>query len=283
LSAFVLSAILLAAVFHASWNAIVKAQPNRSVASEMVGVFGGLFGLPVMIALPLPAPEAWPFLAASALIHVGYFTLVGFAYRSADLGVAYPLTRGSAPLLTALAAFLLIGESPHWSGWLAILIIAGGILTLSLDALLRGGLNRHAAFAVMTNALVIVAYTLVDGIGSRKAGDSLVYAAWLTTMTACSVGCISYAMRGRKLLEETKKIWLPSLIGGALLFSSYSIALWAMTRAPIGLVAALRETSVLFAMLMGTYFFREKFGKTRSLAVIFIVAGIIVLELPSAN
>jgi drug/metabolite transporter (DMT)-like permease len=280
LSAFVLAAVLLGAFFHASWNAIVKAQRDRSIASEVVGMFAGLFGLPLMIALPLPAPESWPYLAASALIHVGYFALVGFAYRSADLGVAYPLTRGSAPLLTAAAALLLIGESPHWSGWLAIVIIASGILTLSLDALLRGGLTRHAAFAVMTNALVIVSYTLVDGIGSRKAGDSLVYTAWLTALTALSVFCISWAVRRQKLLIEAKKIWRPALAGGALLISSYGIALWAMTRAPIGLVAALRETSVLFAMLMGIYFFREPFGKRRLLAVVLIVAGIIVLKLP---
>ena len=166
---------------------------------------------------------------------------------------------------------------------LAIVIIASGIVTLSLDALLRGGLNRHAAIAVMTNALVIVAYTLVDGIGSRKAGDSLAYAAWLTTLTACTVFFIAYVMRGRKLLRETKKVWLPCLIGGGLLFTSYVIALWAITRAPIGLVAALRETSVLFAMLMGTYFFREKFGKTRSLAVFLIIVGIIVLKLPATG
>lgn len=281
MSTFVLAAVLLGAIFHASWNAIVKAQPNRSVAAEVVGIFAGLFGIPVMLAFPLPAPEAWPYLMVSSLIHVGYFALVGFAYRSADLGVAYPLTRGSAPLLTAIAAFLLIGETPLWTGWLAIVIIASGILALSVDALLRGGLTRHAGFAVMTNAFVIVTYTLVDGLGSRAAGDSLVYTAWLTALTGLCVFVIAYAHRGKKLLAETKKIWLPSLIGGALLISSYSIALWAMTKAPIGLVAALRETSVLFATVIGVYWFGEKFAARRWIAVMLIIAGIIVLKLPA--
>lgn len=281
MSYYVLAAVLLAALFHASWNAIVKAQRNRSIASEVVGISAGLFGLPFMLALPLPAMEAWPYLITSTFIHIGYFALVGFAYRSADLGVAYPLTRGSAPLFTAAAAFLLIGETLPWTGWLAIAVIASGIIALSIDALMRGGLTRAAGAAVMTNAFVIVAYTLVDGLGSRKAGDPLAYTAWLVTLTSINIFVVSYAMRRKTFFKEAKKIWLPGLIGGALLLSAYAIVLWAMTRAPIGIVAAVRETSVLFATLMGTYFFREKFAKRRWVAVVLIVAGIILLKLPA--
>lgn len=280
MSFYVLAAVLLAAVFHASWNAIIKAQHNRSLAAETLGIFAGLFGIPLIIALPLPLAAAWPYLVASALIHIGYFALVGFAYRSADLGVAYPLTRGSAPLVTAVAAFLLIGETLHWSGWLAIVIIACGIVTLSIDAVLRGGLTRAGAIAVMTNALVIVFYTLVDGVGSRKAGDSFAYTAWLITLSSVNILAVSYIIRGKAFFTEARKIWLPGLIGGGLLFSSYAIVLWAMSRAPIGIVAALRETSVLFATVMGTYFFREKFANRRWIAVALIVAGIVLLKLP---
>lgn len=281
MSAFVLGAVLLAALFHATWNALLRAQPDRSFASQVVAIFAGLFGIPFMIALPLPAPESWPYIAASSLIHVGYFALVGFAYRSADLGIAYPLTRGSAPLLTAVFAFLLVGEALGLNGWLAIVLIGGGIATLSVDALVRGGLTRQAALAVATNAVVIMTYTLIDGLGTRVANGTLSYTAWLITCTGIYVLALALLIRRRAFFYEIKKIWRPGLLAGALVLPSYGIALWAMTRAPIGLVAALRETSVLFASAIGAYCFGEKFGQRRWIAVAFIVGGIILLKLPA--
>jgi drug/metabolite transporter (DMT)-like permease len=281
LSFFVLAAVLLGALCHATWNAIVKAQPNRSIASEVVAILAGLSGIPIIIALPAPAPEAWPYLLTSSVIHIGYFALVGFAYRVADLGVAYPLTRGTAPLLTTIAAFVLIGETPSTTGWLAVLAIAGGIAALSIDALRRGGLTRNAAFAVMTNAFVVMAYTMIDGLGTRSSGNSLAYTAWLITLTSLWFLLLTSFVRGRKFYREAKKIWLPCLIASALILPSYGIALWAMTRAPIGLVAALRETAVLFAAVIGAYFFKEKFGPRRWIAVVAIIGGIILLKLPA--
>jgi drug/metabolite transporter (DMT)-like permease len=282
LSTFILVAVLCGAVFHASWNAIVKAQDDHSLAALVVAVFAGLYGIPFMLALPGPPPEAWPYVVASSLIHVGYFALVGFAYRSTDLGVAYPLTRGSAPLLTALIAFLFLAEALAWNGWLAILILAAGIVTLSADALIRGGLTQRAAWAVATNACVIVTYTLVDGLGARVTGSGLVYGAWLLAGTGLCVLVFALAMRRQAFFREGKKIWLPGLIAGSLVLPSYGIALWAMTQAPIGLVAALRETSVLFAAIIGARFFGEPFGPRRWIALALIVGGIILLKLPAA-
>jgi drug/metabolite transporter (DMT)-like permease len=268
-------------VFHASWNAIIKAQDDHSLAALVVAVFAGLYGIPLMLALPAPPAVAWPYLVASSLIHVGYFALVGFAYRSTDLGVAYPLTRGSAPLLTALIAFLFLAEALAWNGWLAILILAAGIVTLSADALIRGGLTRRAAMAVATNACVIVAYTLVDGLGARVAGSGLVYGAWLLAGTGLCVLAFALVLRRQAFFREAKKIWLPGLIAGSLVLPSYGIALWAMMQAPIGLVAALRETSVLFAAIIGARFFGEPFGPRRWFALVLIVGGIILLKLPA--
>jgi drug/metabolite transporter (DMT)-like permease len=208
--------------------------------------------------------------------------LVGFAYRSADLGVAYPLTRGSAPLLTALIAFLFLSEALAWNGWLAIFILAAGIVTLSADALIRGGLTGRAAMAVATNAGVIVTYTLVDGLGARVAGSGFVYGAWLLAGTGLCVLIFAVVKRRQTFFREAKKIWLPGLIAGSLVLPSYSIALWAMTQAPIGLIAALRETSVLFAAIIGARFFGEPFGPRRWIALVLIVGGIILLRLPAA-
>jgi drug/metabolite transporter (DMT)-like permease len=282
LSTLILAAVLLGAVFHATWNAIIKAQDDHSLAALVVAVFAGLFGIPLMLALPAPPPAAWPFVIASSLIHVGYFALVGFAYRSADLGVAYPLTRGSAPLMTALIAFLFLGEALAWNGWIAIVTLATGIVMLSADALIRGGLTKRAAMAVATNACVIVAYTLTDGLGARVTGSGLIYGAWLLAGTGFCVFFFALLMRRQAFFREAKKIWLPGLIAGSLVLPSYGIALWAMMQAPIGLVAALRETSVLFAAIIGAHFFREPFGPRRWIALILIVCGIILLKLPGA-
>lgn len=281
MSLLVLGAVLLGAIFHATWNALLRAQPDRLLASQAVAIFAGLAGIPFMLTLPLPEAASWPYLMASSLIHVGYFALVGFAYRTADLGVAYPLTRGSAPLLTAVFALLVIGETPGWNGWFAILMVAAGIVALSSDALTRGGLTRAAALAVATNAFVIMGYTLIDGLGTRISGNSLAYSAWLITATSVWVLALALVTRRRAFVTEVGRIWRPTLLAGMLVLPSYGIALWAMTRAPIGLVASLRETSVLFVAVIGVYCFGETFGARRWVAVALIVGGIILLRLPA--
>lgn len=281
LSTFVLVAVLLGAAFHATWNAIIKSLPNRSIAAEVVAVFGAFTGIPVALALPPPPPEAWPYLAASAVIHIGYFTLLGYIYRSADLGVAYPLTRGSAPLLTAILAFFLIGETMAWNGWLAVILIAAGIAALSVDALLRGGLTWLSALAVAANAGVIVSYTLVDGLGSRVTGNGFIYGAWLLMGNGVCLFTLAMLTHREAFFAETRRIWRPALIAAALLLPAYGTVLWAMSRAPIGLVAALREIAVLFAAAIGAYCFGERFGPRRWMAVALIVGGIVLLRLPA--
>jgi drug/metabolite transporter (DMT)-like permease len=275
----VLAAVLVGALIHASWNALIKGQSDKFAAAALVAIGAGLISIPIIAWLPAPPPAAWPYIAASSLIHVGYFALVGFAYRTADLGVAYPLTRGTAPPLTALFAFLIVGEALGINQWLAIVVIAAGILTLSGDAILRGGLTGATALAAFANAGVIVVYTLVDGLGARTAGSALVYVTWMHVGTASLGVLLLLALRGRSFIEAARTSWIFGLGAGALALTSYAIALWAMTLAPIGLVAALRETSVLFAAILGTIFFGESFSAKRWLALVLIVAGIVALRL----
>lgn len=276
---FVLAAVLFGALIHALWNALIKAQPDKFSAAALVAIGGGAISLPLIAVLPVPPAAAWPYIAASAVIHVGYFALIAFAYRSADLGVAYPLTRGTAPPATALLAFLLLGETLGWSGWLAVLAIAVGILALSADALMRGGLTRATAAGALMNAAVIVVYTLVDGLGARVTGSGLVYVAWMLAGTAILLTALMLATRGTRFLTDIRTSWLFALGAGGLSFASYAIALWAMTLAPIGLVAALRETSVLFAAILGAVFFGEPFGPKRWTTLSLIVGGILILRL----
>ena len=216
LTSFVLAAVLLGALIHATWNALIKAQSDKFSASALVAVGAGVVAVPLMVALPAPPSAAWPYIAASAVIHVGYFALVAYAYRSADLGVAYPLTRGTAPPATALFALLLFGETLGFYGWLAVLAIAIGIVTLSADALARGGLTRATAVAALTNAGVIVVYTLVDGLGARVTDSGFIYVAWMLAATAILLLALMLALRGKSFLFAARREWPLALGGGAL-------------------------------------------------------------------
>jgi drug/metabolite transporter (DMT)-like permease len=279
LSSFIVAAVLFGALLHASWNALIKAQPDRFGAAMRVAIGAGVIGFAAIFFFPPPPPAAWPYIAASSVIHVGYFALVGYAFRHADLGVAYPLTRGSAPLFTAILAYLLIGETLAWNSWVAIVCIALGIVALSADALLRGGLTRGTAAAAILNAGVIVLYTLIDGLGARVMGNGVAYGAWMVAGTGILLLIFMLAFSRVTLTTDAWKRW-PLAIGcGVLVLASYGIALWAMTRAPIGLVASLRETSVLIAAIMGAVFFHEPFGPKRWLALGLIVGGIVLLRL----
>lgn len=279
MSTFVLAAVLCGALIHASWNAWIKSQDDKFGASMLIAIGTGIVSLPFIVWLPVPPAAAWPFILASAVIHIGYFALVGLSYRSADLGVAYPLTRGSAPLFTAMFAYLLIGETLGLYGWLAALAIAAGIVSLSADAIFKGGLNRATAIVAFTNACVIVLYTLVDGIGARTAGNALVYISWVLVLTAVLLMPLMLYLRGKAFLTTLREGWVNSLAFGLLALGSYAIALWAMTQAPIGLVASARETSVLFAAILGAVLFKEPFGPKRWAALALIVGGIVILRL----
>jgi drug/metabolite transporter (DMT)-like permease len=271
--------VLFGALLHATWNALIKAQPDRFGAAMLVAIGAGAIGLPAIVYFPLPPPEAWPYIVASSVIHVGYFALVGYAYRHADLGVAYPLTRGSAPFFTAILAFLLLGEALSWNGWLAVLCIAFGIVALSVDALIRGGLTWNTGAAAMGNAAVIVLYTLIDGLGARVMANGVAYGAWMVAGTGLLLLIFVAAFNRRTLTENAAKRWPLAIVCGFLVLASYGIALWAMTRSPIGLVASLRETSVLIAAILGAVFFHEPFGPKRWAALGFIVGGIVLLRL----
>jgi drug/metabolite transporter (DMT)-like permease len=278
-SSLILAAVLFGALLHAIWNALIKAQPDRFGAAMLVAIGAGMIGVPAILYFPAPPTEAWPYIVASSVIHVGYFALVGFAYRHADLGVAYPLTRGSAPLVTAILAYLLIGEALPWNGWLAISCIALGIVALSTDALMRGGLTWATGAAAILNAGVIVLYTLIDGLGARVMQNGVAYGAWMVAGTGFLFLIFMLAFRRETLTNNPRRRWPLALACGVLVLGSYGIALWAMTRAPIGLVASLRETSVLIAAILGAVAFKEPFGPKRWLALALIVGGIVALRL----
>jgi drug/metabolite transporter (DMT)-like permease len=273
-------AVLAAAACHAGWNALLKLHLEPIVSTVLVATASGLIALPLVLALDLPSAAAWPYVLASVVIHVGYFLALAEAYRHGDLGQVYPIARGTAPLVTALVASLVLGEALGPLGWAGVTVVAVGVLLLSVRP------RRHAPplhgrsvlFALLT-ALTITAYTLVDGIGARLAGSPAAYTAWLFLLSAVAMGLYGLLrIRRERLVDALKDNWPVAAGGAALSFTAYAIAIWAMTVAPIALVAALRETSVLFAALLSTLLLREPWPAARIAATLMVLAGVLLLR-----
>jgi phosphonate utilization associated putative membrane protein len=244
---------------------------------------GSLVALPVVLVVGLPPPAAWPYIGISLTIHVGYYAALAGAYRHGDLGLTYPIMRGFAPLLVALGSGTLLGESPSVAAWLGIVAITTGVMLVGLahpgDTLHRG---KALAFA-FANAVIIACYTLVDGQGVRVAGDALAYVMVLFVLDGLPYPALVLLTRSaqgrREMLRYARGRWPIATLGGAASIGSYAIALWAMTRAPVASVAALRETSVLFAAVLGVWLLKERFGLQRALGTLVLVAGVIALRI----
>jgi drug/metabolite transporter (DMT)-like permease len=271
--------VLLAAALHASWNAIVKSGPDKFIDTVLVTASSAILAGLVLPFLPLPAPASWPYAGASVLIHVLYFSFVAAAYRISDMSFAYPLTRGSAPLIVALLSAVLVGERLSPGAWTGVLLICGGVLGLTLTYRRpESSVVRPTLFA-LTNAGVIAVYTFVDGVGVRLSGQAAAYTLWVLLLTAFPIVGWAAARRVRDVRQQLAARWHLGLFGGGCTLGSYALALWAMTKAPIAPVAALRETSIVFGMAFAAFVLKEPFGWTRQVAAGTIALGAIALRL----
>ena len=270
--------VLLAALMHASWNALVKASPSKFL--DVVAI-NGTSALVAALALPLLPPidwTCWPWLAASVLLHQFYFAAVVGAYRFGDLSQAYPIMRGCAPMLVAIMGVALVGEQLTPMTWAGIALIVLGIIAPALIAARGIRLPGKGTAVAAVNAVIIACYTLVDGVGTRASGNSAGYGMWLFLLIAVPIMAFAVAWRGRELRAYLRERWALALLGGTLLMGSYLIALWAMTVAPVAAVAALRETSVILAAAIGTVFLKERFGGWRIPGAVLVALGIAALN-----
>ena len=279
MDSLVFAAVLLAAAAHAGWNAAIKRGLDPLVTTVLIAVGAGVVAVPIVAWAGLPAAAAWPWVIASVIVHLGYFAGLIEAYRAGDMSQVYPIARGAAPLLTALVSTAWLGERLGLLGWVGLLCLVGGVMMLSL----RGGgdlakLDRRAVGFALFTALTVCAYTVIDGIGVRASGNALAYTAAAFLGNAVIMALYGLAQRGRKLLAGPWHIWGTGLSGGALQFASYGVALWAMTIVPIAVVAALRETSVLFGALIAVVVLREPLRPARVAAVALIVAGLVMIK-----
>ena len=273
-------AVLFAAACHAGWNALIKIGLDPLASTTLISLGGGVVAFLLVPLAGLPAAAAWPWLIASIIVHLFYFAALIESYRTGDLGLVYPIARGSAPLMTTAVTTVIVGEILSPVGWFGIVLLVVGVLLLSA----RGGRElaeidrRGIGFALFT-ALTISAYSVIDGIGARLSANPNAYSLWL--FAGIAVVMLPYAIYrgGIGVVPAMRRFWRRGLAGGALQVLSYGIAIWAMTAAPIAVVAALRETSVLFGAVIAVVLLKEPLRAVRVGAACLIVCGLILIRL----
>lgn len=272
-------AVLGAAVMHAAWNAIVKVGLDRFSSILLLSMAQGAMALILLPFFPVPQAAAWPWVAGSALLHVGYKLFLIRAYQHGDLSQVYPLARGTAPLIVALVGALFLGEVMTPGKTAAVVAIALGVIVMSRNGNGLGRLPRKALLYALGTACFTAAYTLVDGVGARIAGTASGYTLWMFALDAAGMTGFALAARGGGAVRRLRTAWRGGVTAGALSLGSYWIAIWAFTLAPLAMVAALRETSVLFAMLIGVFLLGERAGLWRWVAALLIVGGVVLMRL----
>lgn len=273
-------AVLVAALCHAAWNAGLKLDIDPVLAITLTAVAAGVVALPMLPLVGLPGWASWPYLAASLALHLVYWIVLAEAYRTGDLGQVYPIARGSAPLMTTVGSTLLLAEAPGPRGTLGVVLLTAGVVLLSF----KGGrplsaFDRRAVGFALVTAATIAAYTLVDGQGARISGNPHGYAVLFFVLDGAMMIVYGALRHGRVLVAPAASNLMLVLGGGALSVAAYWIALWAMSRAPIALVAATRESSVLFAAAIGVVLLKEPVLAPRIVAALLVVAGLVLVRL----
>jgi phosphonate utilization associated putative membrane protein len=282
----VVFAVLCGAVLHAGWNALVKSSGDKEVDTALVHFLGAVVAIPPLLLVGLPPAAAWPYIACSLTVHVAYYITLAGAYKHGELGMTYPIMRGSAPLLVALGSSFVIGESLTALAWIGVIGVTLGVALVGLAHPGEALHHRRALGFALANACVIATYTFIDGTGVRvtaSAGYAVAaYVMVLFVLDGVPYPALVYLRRdaaGRRAIRDYARTrWPLAALGGAASMGSYLIALWAMTRAPVALVSALRETSVLFATAFSVWILKERFGAQRATGAVVIVGGVVALR-----
>ncbi len=272
-------AVLLAAVLHASWNALVKGSGDKHISMTSIVLGHVAAAICLFPFVDLPKFESWPYILAGAVLHTGYqFFLLG-SYRVGDFTQVYPLARGSAPLMVAIVSVTFLGVALSLSELAAVLIIGCGIISLVFVRNSEGLRNRRAAFMALGTGMFIASYSLVDGLGARIAETALGFYVWLTVLNALFFCIAIDRVQPGTVRKSAIGDWRFALLGGGASFAAYALAIWAFTQAPIALVTALRETSIIFALFIGVLFLKERLNLVKVLSTAMTLSGAVLLRL----
>ena len=270
--------VLLAALLHASWNAMAKSggTPEYSIASYQL--IGALICVPFLFFVPIPLIESWPMIVLSALLHNMYYYTLAKSYRAGDLSQMYPLFRGLAPVLVAIGAAFFAGEWLSIGSMLGIGLISFGLISITLLGGQFGKISPIALRWGLATSVLIAAYTVTDGMGVRAAGNSVSYILWLFALEPYPIGLFLLATNRKSWFDYMASKKGKIVIGAVASGSAYALVIFAMGLGPMAMVSSLRETSVIFAALIGTLIFKEAFGRQRVIAAVLVAGGIVLIR-----
>ena len=271
-------AVILAALLHAVWNAMVKGGGDKHLAMCAVVIGQGVFAVPVLFFVPAPDPASFPLMLAGVALHLGYQFFLLSSYRVGDLTQVYPLARGSAPLIVALVSVVFLGAVLSPPQAVAVAFIGLGIMSMSVVRRADGQHNGKAALLALVTGCFIAAYSLVDGLGAREAGTALGFYGWLTIGNAIAFATITAVAHPRTLCRVPANGLCVLVVGGGASFVAYALVIWSFTQAPIALVTALRETSIVFALLIGVFIMGERMNLAKVLSTMTTLAGVALLR-----
>ena len=278
MTAGVFSALLFAAILNATWNVLVKVSADRLVMFAVIKFGTTVFALLALPFIELPSPDLWPYIAASVVIHTAYFLFLAMAYRYGDLSSVYPISRGAAPLIVAIFAIVFLGERLGSQATFGLIVISCGIMSLVLTKNAAGSLHRIAIGAALATGCMIAGYTVVDGMGVRISGCPFSYLVWINLLNGLPIIAIALLLRRNEIGTQVESIWKIGFVSSIVSLLAYSIALWASTQAPLAVVAAIRESSVIFAVPFGVIFLKEKLDIRRFGSVFMTLLGTILLK-----
>lgn len=278
MSSGIFLAVMAAALLHAAWNALIKLGTRKLTGMVILTLVQGAVGLAILLARPWPGAELVPWLLASGLFHAGYKLFLALAYEQGDLSRVYPIARGAAPLIVLALGGAVLTDAISAAEYAGVTVLACGILGMARGIRHAGESLRLLPFA-LGSAAMTAGYSIVDGLGARVAGDALTYVAWLFVLDAAFFTPCCVALRGASVLRAAPRDWALGSVAAAGSYGAYAIAVWAMTIAPIPLVAALRETSILFAVLLGWVFLGERMDRGKGVAALLIVGGVALTRL----
>ena len=271
-------AVLGAAFLHALWNALIKLGTSKVGGMVILSIVEVPIGLTVVMLTPAIDPAAVPWVIAAGCTHFAYKFFLTYAYDRGDLSRVYPIARGAAPMVVALVGAVFLADAVTGQEYLAIAVLAVGILLMARGVFTSGEDRKLLPFA-LGSALATATYTLIDGMGARVSGSPAAYVAWVFVADGTFFTLGMLALRGRDVIPRNWQAWRMGAVASAASYGAYAVSIWAMTLAPIAVVAALRETSILFAVLIGWLVFGEKMSKEKAIAAGVIVAGVMLMRL----
>ncbi|MCP5071920.1 MAG: EamA family transporter [Rhodobacteraceae bacterium] len=278
MTTFVFFAVMFAAVLHASWNAIIRHGKDKFQGIVLLSVGHFLIAVPMVLVFPFPPPQAWGWLAGSVVAHIVYKGFLTLAYQHGDLSRVYPIARGTAPMLVLIFGLFYLPDVLLNTQVAGIMLVGFGIFLLARGVFTNGEPAQLLPLA-LASAVGTAGYSIFDGMGARAAGSASSFIGWVFLLDAGTVILFGLARRGRSILPDTQRVWGLGVLSGAVSVAAYWIAVWAMTVAPIALVTALRESSVMFAVLIGVLFFKERADMGKLIAAGVIVGGIILIRI----